>query len=631
MSIHPILRSISSSLTRRRPIRRRSPASRLCLESLEDRCLLSFSPAVNYPVGVNPGAVVTGDFNADGRLDVAVAKPYSNTLSILLGNANGTFQAARNSATGASARSMAVGDFNADGKLDLATANAVDLATTNSGSLSILLGDGRGAFQAPSNIEIGSNPSSVSVGDFNGDGKLDLGVASIVMYQGYYGPYAGAVHDNVLLGNGDGSFVYWHMRPVDNRGYQILSAAGAAADFNGDGKLDFATAVGTAVDSRVAVAPGSGDGRLGVPTFFDVGSSPFSVSVGDFDGDGKLDLVTANMPNISVLLGTGTGSFRAAQNDSAGSQPRTVSVGDFDGDGKLDLVTGNAYNVGVLLGTGTGSFRQPLNVAAGLQSGQVSVGDFNGDGRPDVVSANYGSDDVSVLLNDGTWPAADTPSITVNDLTVAEGNSGTTAATFTVSLSAAYGQPVTIHYATANGSATAGSDYQPASGTLTITAGQTTATITVMVKGNRVGEANETFVVDLSGATNATIADGQGAGTILDDEPRISIGDVSKAEGKKGQTTVFTFTVTLSAAYDQAVTMSFDTVNGAATTSDNDYIARTGTLTFNPGETSKTITIEVKGDSKKEASETFYLDLSGNSVNSLFTKKRGIGTIRNDD
>ena len=106
---------------------------------------------------------------------------------------------------------------------------------------------------------------------------------------------------------------------------------------------------------------------------------------------------------------------------------------------------------------------------------------------------------------------------------------------------------------------------------------------------------------------------------------------MSKVEGKKNQTTLFTFTVTLSAAYDQAVTLSFKTVNGTATTSDSDYIAKTGTITFAPGETTKTITIEVKGDSKKEANETFYLDLFNNSSNALFTKNRGSGTIMNDD
>jgi hypothetical protein len=118
-------------------------------------------------------------------------------------------------------------------------------------------------------------------------------------------------------------------------------------------------------------------------------------------------------------------------------------------------------------------------------------------------------------------------------------------------------------------------------------------------------------------------------GTIRDDEPRISITDVSKTEGNKNQTTQFTFMVTLTVAYDQPVTVSFQTVNGTATSSD--YVAKSGTLTFAPGETTKTITIDVRGDSKKEADETFYLDLSSNSSNSLFTKRRGIGTILNDD
>jgi hypothetical protein len=130
---------------------------------------------------------------------------------------------------------------------------------------------------------------------------------------------------------------------------------------------------------------------------------------------------------------------------------------------------------------------------------------------------------------------------------------------------------------------------------------------------------------------NAGIADGQGVGTILNDEPRISISDVTKYEGKKGQATQFTFTVTLSAAYDSPVTMSYQTANGTATTGANDYIARSGTLTFAPGETSKTITIVVNGDSKREANETFYVDLFGNSSGSLFAKKRGLGTILNDD
>jgi hypothetical protein len=184
-----------------------------------------------------------------------------------------------------------------------------------------------------------------------------------------------------------------------------------------------------------------------------------------------------------------------------------------------------------------------------------------------------------------------------------------------------------VDWATTAGSATAGSDYQAASGTLTFAPGETTKTITILVNGDRLPEANETFYVNLSAATNV----GQGMATIVDDEPRISIGDVTKKEGNGKKTTLFVFTVTLSAAYDQPVTMSYQTVNGAAATGDNDYVAKSGTLTFAPGETTKTITVEVKGEGKREANETFYLDLFGLSSNALFAKNRGIGTILNDD
>ena len=223
------------------------------------------------------------------------------------------------------------------------------------------------------------------------------------------------------------------------------------------------------------------------------------------------------------------------------------------------------------------------------------------------------------------------PSVHVDDVTITEGNSGTKSAEFTVRLSEASSQTVTVTFATANGSATAGNDYQTASGIVSFAPGEFFQTISIPINGDRLPEPSETFFVNLSNSTNATIADGQAVGTITDDEPRISISNVTKPEGRKGKTTLFTFTVTLSAAYDQAVTMSFQTVNGTAKTSDTDYLAKTGTLTFAPGETTKTITIEVKGDSKREANETFYLDLFGNSSNSLFTKNRGLGTILNDD
>lgn len=293
-------------------------------------------------------------------------------------------------------------------------------------------------------------------------------------------------------------------------------------------------------------------------------------------------------------------------------------------------------SLSVQLGDGAGGFGAPQTVWFGSTLGAATAGDFNRDGYTDLAVtgiAGYGYGSVSILLSDAVWPPLPPPisAIRINDMALTEGNSGTRTATFTVSLSIPSDQPVTVAYAAANGTATAGSDYQAASGTLTFAPGETSKTITVRVNGDRLAEPDETFVVNLSNSTNSYVADGQGVGTITDDEPRISINDVAKAEGRKGRTTLFTFTVTLSAAYDQPVTMSFATTDGSARAYSGDYVAQSGTLTFAPGQTTKTITIAVKGDGKREYDEYFYVDLSGNSSNSLLTKSYGVGDILNDD
>jgi hypothetical protein len=348
--------------------------------------------------------------------------------------------------------------------------------------------------------------------------------------------------------------------------------------------------------------------------------------VADFNGDGKSDLAARYEGGVSILAGNGDGTFGDDQYyyTGYGAAWRSVAVADFNGDGNADVGTTDS----VLLGKGDGTLQPQIQYQT--RSGVVvAAADFDGDGLPDLAVVNDSSNNVSVFVNDANWPPPGAPLLAITDVAVTEGNIGTRTITFSVSLSTAFNQPVTVNYRSADGSASANSDYQSKSGTLTILAGQTTGTITVLVNGDRLGEADETFVINLSSATNAIIADGQAVGTIVDDEPHISISDVAKLEGKRGQTTLFTFTVTLSAAYDQAITTSYRTVNDTANGSD--YVARTGTLTFAPGETTKTITIEVKGDSKREANETFYLDLFGNSGNALFTKNRGLGTILNDD
>ena len=221
-----------------------------------------------------------------------------------------------------------------------------------------------------------------------------------------------------------------------------------------------------------------------------------------------------------------------------------------------------------------------------------------------------------------------TPIVSIGDAMVTEGHAGTTTVNVTLSLSRAAGEPVTVSYSTANGSATAGSDYASASGTVTFDAGETSETISVAINGDRLGEANETVLINLSQVQGGVIADGQGLLTIADDEPRVTIGDVSRNEGNGGST-LFTFTISMSPASDSAITVNFATMDGSGN-SVEDYSAASGALAFSAGQTAKTVNITVKGDKKRESDETFYVTLSG-AGGAHLADGQGMGVIRNDD
>jgi hypothetical protein len=229
------------------------------------------------------------------------------------------------------------------------------------------------------------------------------------------------------------------------------------------------------------------------------------------------------------------------------------------------------------------------------------------------------------------------PALSIGDATVSEGDSGTTDATFQVSLSSTTTSTVTVDYTTTDGTATAPDDYASTSGTLTFAPGETTKTITVPVVGDTVYEPDETFSVDLSNPSNATIADGHGVGTILNDDPppfsgtptSISVGKVKVIEGNTG-TTPANFRVSLSMPMAQPVAVDYSTADRTAIAGE-DYVATSGRLVFAPGQTRATVTVPVIGDTIPESNERFALVLSNPSDNAQVAGKPGIATIIDDD
>lgn len=346
-----------------------------------------------YDIGAVTTAfpVATGDLNSDGRLDLAVPNYNSNYLSILLGNGDGTFQAAISCFVGYSTHSVDIGDLNRDDRLDLVVVNY------HNNYVSILLGNGDGTFQAAVDTSPHTLTYSVAIGDLNGDGKPDLVTAD-------YGSFT----VSVLLGNGDGTFqdaveyeLEYYLDPPS-------AYAVAIGDFNGDGMPDLVTA--NCSSSDVSILLGNGDGTFQQTSVnYRTAYFPYFVATEDFDGDGKLDLaVSAGIDGgytISVLRGNGNGTFQDAV-IYPGGYGSTVAIGDLNNDGKPDLaVTDSTTEKSVLLlrGNGDGTFQDAVSYSVGDSAFSVAIGDFNGDSLPDLTVTKSGG--VAVLFNTVDLPA----------------------------------------------------------------------------------------------------------------------------------------------------------------------------------------------------------------------------------
>jgi outer membrane protein assembly factor BamB len=305
---------------------------------------------------------------------------------------------------GSSPVSVTTGDFNGDGYLDLATTNDVSY------TVSILLNNGDGTFTQGSTANVGGYPYSIVSGDLNGDGTIDLAIANCV---------SNTV--SILLNNGSGIFTQNSTPSVGDHPISVT-----AGDFNGDGFLDLAVA--NQISNTVSILLNNGDGTFTQNSTPNVGSTPSSITAGDFNGDGYLDLAVANngSNSVSILLNNGDGTFTQSSTPSVGNEPYSITAGDFNGDGTLDLAVANSGSntVSILLNNGDGTFTQSSTPNVGRVPWSITAGDFNGDGCLDLAVVNNYSDNVCILLNNGsgTFTQSIMPSVVSNPWSVIAGD-----------------------------------------------------------------------------------------------------------------------------------------------------------------------------------------------------------------
>ena len=360
----------------------------------------TFGPATSFPTGNSPCALDSADLNADGRADVVVVDRGDNTVSVFLGNGDGTFRSRTDYVTGTSPSAVAIADLNLDGQLDLAVANFASY------TVSVLLGNGDGTFQPKMDFGTGRNPRSVAIGDMNGDAVPDLVTAN-------FGHLLSGII-SVLLGNGDGTF-----HPRIDSGMGSGASAVALADLNGDGHVDAAIGYSCAGEqiypSSISIFFGNGDGAFGAETALFSGACPGAVAIADVNGDSKLDVATANGDSVFIFSGNGTGGFDARAGYVTGVGSVSIAVGDVNHDGQPDLVFPDQQSdtVSILIANPDGTFghRIPSLSTIGPQY-SVAIADFDLDGALDIAVPIWQPPLVRVWLGrgDGTFGSTvDTP------------------------------------------------------------------------------------------------------------------------------------------------------------------------------------------------------------------------------
>jgi uncharacterized repeat protein (TIGR01451 family) len=608
-----------------------------------------FRNAVNYDAGISPRSIGIGDFNHDSLLDLAVANyggfvgsQFTNgSVSVHLGNADGTFRTPIHYRAGEGPISVVVANLDRDGHLDLAVAN------NRSQNVSVLSGRGDGTFDGPTSYGGGANPRWVAAGDFDSDGKLDLTVVNdggvLLLLQTCLTNADLSITqsdspDPVVAGN---NLVYTltvtNAGPAPAPDATLTDRLPAGVTF-----VAATTSRGNCTQNSGTVACNLGNMANGSFAMVVITVTPF-IS-GSLTNAATIASVVTTDPNttnntaIAVTKVIPLVSIMAldASASEAGSDPGVFRVNRTGGNsGALTInytVAGTATN-----GIDYAGLSASATIPSGSASATLTVTPFDElaveptetvvvtliPNPAYAINSAANSATVSILDDDDYW-------LSISDVVVVEANDRATNAVFTVSLSCPNSVPVTVRYSTVNSTANAGSDYLATNGTLTFVPGSTNQTVTVTVIGDVLNEANETFFVTLTSPTNGVIADGQGTGVINNDDPlpTLSIADATVTEGNSG-TTNAVFTLSLSAVSGRTVTVNFASADGTAR-SGSDYGAINGTLTFAPGSTNQSVTVTVIGDLLNEANETFFVTLIS-PLNAIIADGQGTGTINNDD